>query len=389
MDFDLPAEDDPRRLAVREWTRANPDPSGMELARSGYAVPHWPAPYGLGADAEHQLIIDDELRRAGIRRPQNPVATENCGLMMLHNARPEILERYLWKGLAGEEIWCQPYSEPEAGSDLGSLRTTAVRDGDEYVLNGGKIWTSFGHRAVLGFVVARTNPELPKHKGLSVLLVDLTSPGVEVRGIHDMTGHDPDYSQIFFTDVRVPVVNRLGEEGDGWRLAIGQLQDERVNLSRPGAVWGSGPSARELVSGLAEIGALDDPEVRQRAAALYIEGEALRLLSYRALSDKLHGRDPGHESAVAKALAAPHGQQLVALAQEATGPAALLEDAEPFPSQAGDARSWGHIAWFVPAVTIGIGTSEVLKNVIAERMLGMPRDPDPQAKKPWKDTVAR
>ena len=395
MDFELPSEDDPRRRAVRAWCEANPNPTGMELARSGYVVPHWPAPWGLSAEPELQLIIDDELKRAGISRPNNPVAINNCGIsLVLHGTKAQ-QDRYLWLALSGEEIWCQLFSEPSSGSDLASLRTQAVLNGDHYVVNGSKIWTSLAHKASVGIMVARTNPAERKHKGLSTFIIDMHAPGVDVKPIDDMTSHPNEYNQCFFNDVIVPVGNRVGAEGDGWRISNAQLQTERVALAKPGAIWGSGPSARELVAGLHAAGALTDPVVRQQAAELYIEGEILRLLKYRNLSDRLHGRPLGPESAVQKALSSPHGQRVMAMALEWMGPRGLTGRAEPFADQAAhggltdELGGWNWGIWFSPAVTLGIGTTEIMKNVIAERLLDMPREDDPDVRKPWNETQTR
>jgi 3-oxochol-4-en-24-oyl-CoA dehydrogenase len=392
MDFELPSENDPRRRAVRAWCEAHPNPTGMELAKAGYVVPHWPAPWGLSAEPELQLIIDDELKRAGISRPNNPVAINNCGISLVLHGTREQQDRYLWPALSGEEIWCQLFSEPSSGSDLASLRTQAVLQGDHYVVNGSKIWTSLAHKASVGIMVARTNPAERKHKGLSTFIIDMHAPGVDVKPIDDMTSHPNEYNQCFFTDVIVPVGNRVGAEGDGWRISNAQLQTERVALAKPGAIWGTGPSARELVAGLHAAGALTDPVVRQQAAELYIEGEILRLLKYRNLSDRLHGRPLGPESAVQKALSSPHGQRVMAMALEWMGPRGLTGRAEPFADQAtqggltDELGGWNWGIWFSPAVTLGIGTTEIMKNVIAERLLDMPREDDPDVRKPWNET---
>ncbi len=414
MDFDLPGEDDPRRRAVRDWCRAHPAPTGLELAQAGYVVPHWPPPWGLAAEPELLLIIDSELERAGISRPVNPVAINNCGISLVEHGSRAQQDRYLWPALSGDEIWCQLFSEPGAGSDLASLRTQARREGDDYVVNGSKIWTSLAHEARVGVLVARTDPDAPKHRGLSTFIVDMHSPGIEVRPIEDMTGFPNEYNQVFFTDVRIPATNRVGAEGDGWKVTVAQLQTERVALAKPGAIWGTGPSARDLVADLHAAGALANPVVRQQAAALYIEGEILRLLKYRNLSDRLLGRPIGPESAVQKALSAPHGQRVMAMALEHMGPRGLVREAEPFadtaeagmwtyghmgprglvqdagrPATETGRGTWNYGIWFSPGVTLGIGTTEVMKNQIAERLLGMPREEDPDVRRPWKDTLAR
>jgi alkylation response protein AidB-like acyl-CoA dehydrogenase len=385
MDFELPAEDDPRRLEVRKWCDEHPKPTGMQLAKQGYVVPHWIAPWGLEAEPELQLILDDELDRAGIRRPNNSVAINNCGISLVVHGTKAQQDRYLWPALSGEEIWCQLFSEPSSGSDLASLQTRAVKDGDHYVINGSKIWTSLAHRAKVGIMVARTDPSAPKHRGLSTFIVDMDAPGVEVKPIDDMTGYPNEYNQCFFTDVRVPVENLLGVEGDGWKISTSQLQTERVALAKPGAIWGTGPGARDMVRGLSQSEAFEDPLVRQQAATLYIESEILRLLKYRNLSDRLQGRPIGPESAIQKVLSAPHGQRVMAMTLEHMGPRGLISKEKPFESP-DDRDEWNWGIWFSPAVTLGIGTTEVMKNVISERLLGMPRENDPDIKRPWKDT---
>jgi alkylation response protein AidB-like acyl-CoA dehydrogenase len=197
------------------------------------------------------------------------------------------------------------FSEPAGGSDLGALRTTARREGDHYVVNGQKIWTSLAHKSKVGVLVARTDPAAAKHAGLSQFLIDMDSPGVTVRPIIDLSGHENEYNEVFLEDVIVPADRLVGKEGEGWAISMRQLQTERVALSKPGAIWGAGPSARELVTGLDKIGALDDLLVRDEAASIYIEGEILRLLAYRSLSDRMNAKAPGPEGAVRKMLAAP------------------------------------------------------------------------------------
>src|SRR4051795_5689608 len=188
MDFDLPGEDDPRRAEVRAWLDANPNPTGRQLADAGYVAPHWPRPWGLDADPIHQLIIDDELRRAGARRPANPIGIGWAGPTILHAGSQEQKDRYLQPLLAGEEIWCQLFSEPGAGSDLANLSTRAVRDGDTYVINGQKVWTSLAHYSQFGILIARTNPDAPKHQGISYFVCPMHAEGVEVRPIKNMQG---------------------------------------------------------------------------------------------------------------------------------------------------------------------------------------------------------
>lgn len=392
MNFDLPAEDDPRRLAVRAWFEAHPKPTPEQWLESGYTVPHWPEPWGLAADAELQLIIDGEIERAGLIRPNliNPVAINNCAQSLLTHGTPEQQERFLKPALALKEIWCMLFSEPSGGSDLGSMRSTARREGDRYVVNGQKIWTSLAHKSQIGVLVARTDPQAPKHKGLSQFIVDMDSPGITVRPIIDMTGNENEYNEVFFDDVMVPADRLLGREGEGFALSMLQLQTERVALSKPGAVWGAGPSAREMLQGLAGNGQLEDADLRQRAAQVYMEGEILRLLAYRSLSDRINARPSGPEGAIRKMMAAPHGQEVLELMKESEGPAGMLSGHQPFGRNSEEAwrmfDDWDYAYWFGPAVTLGVGTQEILKNVVAERMLDLPRDRDPTARLPWAES---
>jgi 3-oxochol-4-en-24-oyl-CoA dehydrogenase len=386
MDFELPKEDDPRRLEVRAWFEAHPRPTGRLLAEAGYAAPHWPRPWGLGADAETQLIVDEETRRAGVTRPSqvNPVAINNCAQSLLTHGTEQQRQRFLLPAIAGEEIWCMLFSEPAGGSDLGSLRTTARREGDHYVVDGQKIWTSLAHKSKVGVLVARTDPAAPKHAGLSQFLIDMDAPGITVRPIIDMSGAENEYNEVFLENVIVPADRLLGREGEGWALCMRQLQTERVALSAPGAIWGAGPSARELIAGLDAVGALDDALVRDEAARIYIEGEILRLLAWRSLSDRMNAKTPGPEGAIRKMLAAPHGQRVVDLAKRVQGARGLMAGEGAFPTQRrGVYDDWDYAFWFSPAVTLGVGTQEILKNVVGERMLDLPREYDPSARGPW------
>src|SRR5438046_3087273 len=205
MDFELPAEH-PARTTVREWLAQHPNASARELAGSGYVAPHWPRPWGLDADPIQQLVIDEELRRAGVHRPVNPIGIGWAGPTLIHAGTPAQKDRYLMPLLAGEELWCQLFSEPGAGSDLANLGTRAVRDGDVYVVNGQKIWTSFGHVAKLGILIARTATDVAKHQGISYFICPMDLPGIEVRPIIEMTG-DHMFNEVFFDDVRIPAEN--------------------------------------------------------------------------------------------------------------------------------------------------------------------------------------
>ena len=188
MDFDLPPDDDPRRTEIRAWLAGHPAPSGRDLAEAGLVAPHWPRPWGLDADPVHQLLVDDELRRAGVRRPVNPIGIGWAGPTILHAGTDEQKDRYLTPLLAGEEMWCQLFSEPGAGSDLAALGTRAVRDGDEWVVTGQKIWTSLAQFATFGILIARTDPDVGKHNGISYFVCPMDAPGITIRPIIEMTG---------------------------------------------------------------------------------------------------------------------------------------------------------------------------------------------------------
>jgi 3-oxochol-4-en-24-oyl-CoA dehydrogenase len=381
VDFELPPDDDPRRLEVRAWLEAHPNPSGKDLAEAGYVVPHWPKPWGLDADPMLQLIVDDELKRADVRRPINPIGTGHCGPILVAHGTEEQKHRYIPPMLAGDEIWCQLFSEPEAGSDLANVATRAERDGDSYVVNGQKIWTSLAHQAQLWILLARTDPNAPKHEGLSYFIVPMDAEGIDVRPIVDASGWH-NFNEVFFTDVRIPADSLIGEENTGWELARNTLANERVTLSREGAQWGWGPTARDLVDVVRSGGGAPDPIARDRLARLYIEGEILRIFGLRTVAAAVSGR-PGPVSSVRKALGDVHGQNVFRLAKDLSGAAGLLEDGGPLGTDAG---WWAQGFVFSPALTVGGGTSEVLRNVIGERILGLPREPDPDAGRPWSET---
>ncbi len=401
MDFDLPPDDDYRRLAVRAWLREHPTPSDHELADAGFVAPHWPRPYGIDADPIHQLIIDDELARGGVDLPYNPIGVGWAGPTILFAGTDEQKARYLPPMLSGAEFWCQLFSEPDAGSDLASLSTSAVRDGDVYVVNGSKIWTSSGHRAQFGILIARTNPDVAKHRGVSYFVCPMDLPGITITPIIDMTtAHS--FNQVFFDDVRLPVDCLVGEEGDGWRLAKVTLGNERVSLSGGGALWGEGPSADDLVSLARVNGGIADPVVRQRAAQLTMNAKVLDLIRLRTLTAAVKGAEPGAEASVRKALADEHGQDIMALAQDLAGASAMLAGAGPPGTLHGSSARgttdmnivglpgveavWQYGFLFSPALTIGGGTFAVQRNIIGERVLGLPHDIDVNKGATWAQT---
>jgi alkylation response protein AidB-like acyl-CoA dehydrogenase len=392
MDFDLAPEDDPRRVEIRRWLSGHPHPTGRELAEAGWVVPHWPAPYGHDADPIHQLIVDEELERAGVSRPSNPIGIGWAAPTILLAGTQAQKQRYLWPALSGEETWCQLFSEPDAGSDLASLRTVARRDGDEWVVNGSKIWTSGAHRSAFGILLARTDPDAPKRKGISYFICPMDTPGITMSPIVDMTGAHS-FNQVFFADARLPADCLVGEVGEGWRLAKATLANERVSLSSGGVLWGSGPTVDDLMNLVRGAGGIADPVLRQEAARVWAEGRILTLMRYRTLSARLSGATPGPEASVQKLLADEHGQRVMALAKAVAGAAGMLQGSGP-PGSVPQRRQGGpteikssfgrpdgvdpvwHYGWtFSPALTIGGGTWAVQRNIVAEAVLGLPRDP--------------
>ena len=372
---------------------AHPDPTPRTLAAAGYVAPHWPRPWGLDADPVAQLVIDDEMRRAGVRRPSNQIGIGWAGPTLVHAGTEAQKKRYLLPLLAGEEIWCQLFSEPGAGSDLAGLSTRAVRDGDEWVVTGQKVWTSFAHVAALGILLARTDPDVEKHQGISYFICPMDAPGVTVRPIVDMTG-DHAFNEVFLDDVRLPAENLVGEVNGGWALAKVTLGNERVSLSGEGALWGQGPTVGDLVDIVRRAGGVDDAGLRQQLARLWSEGEVLRLIRLRTVSAVVSGRAPGPEASVRKALADDHGQRVMELAKAIAGQYGQLADPGPQAGLGhtdGGGVTWPASVWaqgylFSRALTIGGGTAEVQRNIIAERVLGLPHDVDVEAGRPWAES---
>ncbi len=372
MDLGLPGDDDPRRSRVRQWLAEHPQPTGRQLAEAGYVAPHWAPPYGLDADPITQLLIDEELRRGGVRRPINPIGIGWAGPTLMYAGTAEQKERWLWALLSGEEFWCQLFSEPGAGSDLASLSTRAGRDGDHYVVNGQKVWTSYAHIARWGILLARTDPTATKHMGISYFVCPMDAPGIEIRPLIDMTGEHA-FNEVFFTDVRIPADHLIGPEHGGWDLAKVTLGNERVSLSGEGALWGMGPTAEDLVALVRASGGAPTASLRDRLVSVWVESQILRVLRMRMVSAVLAGRQPGAEASVRKALADAHGQHVMDVARDLGGASGMLMGSGPAGSL--DDPTWSRGFLFAPALTVGGGTAEVQRNIVAERVLGLPRDP--------------
>lgn len=378
----LPPEAEKYREETRAWLAEHPSPSAEQLAASGYVVPHWPKPWGRDASPLEQVAIDEVFRETGVRRPQNVIGIGWAGPTIIHAGTEEQKQRYLPGILDGSEQWCQLFSEPGSGSDLASLRTRAVRDGDEWVVDGQKIWTSGAGASRYGILLARTDPELPKHKGISYFICPMDRDGVEVRPIKEMTGGST-FNEVFLTGVRIPAENMVGTQGQGWELAKVTLANERVSLSEGGAMWGYGPKAADLLELVRRRGGLDDPVLRDRLISVWLEGQVLDILRYRMVQRAIRGAPPGPETSVRKIIADIHGQHLFRLARDLAGTKGMLIGAGPLGEEGG---SWEYGFLFSPALTIGGGTAEVQLGVIGERILGLPREPDPNIERPWLQT---
>lgn len=360
----LPAVDDPSFLAVsRAWQKRK--------FEAGWACLDWPAAWG-GRDAPpiQSIIFQQEEGSLAVFSRCFRIAQGICGPTLAAWAPEDQRQRYLPKIASGEEIWCQLFSEPAGGSDLAGLRTRAVRDGDQWVVNGQKIWTSFAHVAQLGLLLTRTDPTVPKHRGLTMFFVDMNSPGIEVRSIKQANGHR-DFNEVFFTDLKLGDAQRLGAVGEGWQVSLTTLMNERLSLgSTP--YTGFNEFFRYCCDAPGPAGgrAIDDRAVRSRLADLATRASGLKYNGMRAVSAISRGDRPGPENAIGKLVAASTLQETAMFALDLQGRAGVLEDDSLTPEivrlQAALMRS--------PATRIEGGTDEILKNIIAERVLGLPQD---------------
>jgi alkylation response protein AidB-like acyl-CoA dehydrogenase len=379
MQIEWPPEADAARARTRAFVE-EVAPGGVwpsdwfrRMAAAGYVAPHWPRPWGLDATPWEQLAIDDELRVLGVPKPFNMIGIGWAGPTLLVAGSEEQQQRWLPPLLDGSEIWCQLFSEPGAGSDLASLRTTARRDGDEWVIDGQKVWTTLAHFARWGILLARTrfDADIPDQQSISYFVFDMQTPGVTVRPLVQMTGTH-EFNEVFFEGARIPAANLVGTLHDGWRLAKVTLGNERVSLSGDGALWGRGPTAHDLLDLVRRAGGTTDARMRQQLAGLYIEARVLELIRMRTLMARLRGLEPGPEASVRKALSDPHGQHVMRLAAQLGGTDALLGEWGPLGS-APDMWAYGFL--YSCALTIGGGTTEVQHDILGERVLGLPREP--------------
>lgn len=381
------------------------------LGRSGWGFPAWPAAwFGRGLSTGAARAVTGERLRRGVFGPPTGIATFLAAPTILAHGTEEQKARFLPGIATGRDIWCQLFSEPGAGSDMASLQTRAVRDGDEWVVTGQKVWTSGAQFSRYGILIARTDPDLPKHKGLTYFLIDMKQPGVEVRPLREMTG-DSSFNEVFFTEARVHDRDRLDGVGEGWRVAMTTLGNER-DPSNPGLASGGGSliGSADLSLTVAEyqrvqaatidgfsfsmgggIGpVLDglvrsfnrtgDPITRQRLAAIKTMRETQRWTAERAKASARAGAQPGPETSTLKLAGTRTSRAISALGFAAMGPHGMLND-----SDAPTGGTFHKYALFVPAGSIAGGSDEIQHNIIGERALGLPKEPDDSREKPFRE----
>ncbi|HYI61275.1 MAG TPA: acyl-CoA dehydrogenase family protein [Acidimicrobiales bacterium] len=341
---------------------------------------------GLGVRPELQRVVQEALRGTGAPNPmaRNPIG-HGMGAPTVHaHGSAAQRERYLRPLFTGEEVWCQMFSEPGAGSDVASLATKAERDGDEWVVNGQKVWTTLAHLSRWGMLVARTHPDQPKHKGLTYFVVDMHAPGVEVRPLYQITG-EAEFNEVYFTDVRIPDSERLGEVGEGWRVAITTLMNERVSIG--GGIPAKGTGVVELaVKAWRDAGSPGGP-ARDELVRLWTRSEVLRLTSWRASQTRVAGT-PGPEGSIGKLAMAELNKAITEFAVGVSGPQGmLLPGGYPMarPERTLDLSTVQKAFLRCRANSIEGGTTEIMKNILGERVLGLPGDVRVDKDKPWTD----
>lgn len=392
MDFTFTPEQETFRHELRSWLASHVPPDSERLRhlqpqaspadlrflkdwqktvyKGGWAGISWPKEYGgRGASLVERMIFDEEMAAHKVPGLMNVLGLEIVGPTIITHGSQAQKQRYLANILSGEEVWSQGYSEPSSGSDLGSLQTQAEEEGDAFVVNGQKVWTSLANYADWCLLLVRTNPNAPKHQGLSALLVDMKSPGISIRPLRTMTG-ESEFNELFLEDVRVPKAQLLGEKDHGWQVIITSLMFERQGLGFyfTFAMQRACRDLQHTVQGEARYGEplRDSPTVRQRMAQAYIDSEVLKLNNYRALTTLLRGAPPGAEGSIAKLHWAESNQRLQELAVDIQGPYAQISDE-------GNRAYWQYGFIRSKANTIEGGTSEILRNIIAERVLEMPK----------------
>jgi acyl-CoA dehydrogenase len=394
MHFEDTPEEAAFRAKARAWLEANAELRGPEdpvpdllgeraneetvrqakewqakKADAGWACLTWPKEYGgQGLGRMENVIFGQEESKFKLPANIYGIGHGMLGPTLIAHGTEEQKAKYLPNMIRGSEVWCQAFSEPDAGSDLAALRTSAVRDGDDWILNGQKIWCTGAQYCDWAMTPARSDPNATKHAGLTYFIVDMHSPGIEIRPIKQINGGQA-FNEIFFSDVRIPDSNRVGAEGDGWRVAITTLMHERLSIG----AGGTGARFRDLMRLAKESRrngkpAIQDAAVRQKLADIYIRTKGIQYTGYRALSALSRGETPGPEGSIGKAVGAPLLQEIAAFAVELQGPMGGLLDEAVAPQEA----SWQESYLSAPGMRIAGGTDEILKNIIAERVLQLP-----------------
>ena len=392
MDFDFTEEQERFRKDVRSWLERNlpDDLKGKAFAASradkdevarlrwwqkkmyeaGYVGMDWPRELGgRGASLIEMVILYQEMGRAESPQIVNRGGVSMLGPTLMKHGMPTQQQRFLKNILTADEMWCQGFSEPNAGSDLANLQTRAVRDGDYFVVNGQKVWTSMGHVADWCFLLVRTDPAAAKHKGISFLLVDMKTPGITVRPLRQITG-EAEFNETFFDNVRVPVENLVGKESEGWGVAITTLAHERDVLTHIRHI-SLRNALHRFIKLVKDQGKAADPIVRQKVAHLYIAEQALQLNGYRGLTNIMRGGHPGPEGSTAKLLWSQTDVELAQTATEILGPYSQLAHGTEW---APDDGQWEFYELLARGSGIRAGTTEILKNILGERVLGLPQD---------------
>ena len=386
MDFNDTAEEAAFRKEARAWLKANrlkkkemAEMNGMDAAKTwqkrkydaGWACITWPKEYGgRGASPIENVIWNQEESKYDLPQGVFSIGQGMAAPTLMTWANDEDKARFLPKLASGEEIWCQLFSEPAGGSDLAALRTKAVKDGDEWVINGQKIWTSGAHYSDYGILVLRTDPDVPKHKGLTYFWIDMKSPGIEIKPIKQISG-DANFNEVYFTDVRVSDSQRLGAEGQGWQVALTTLMNERASIGAGGGGAGVG-SLYRLAKDVEIDGkpAIKDPSVRAKLANWFCQESGLKYTAWRTLSALSRGETPGPENSIGKLVGAPKSQDLASFAIDLQEMAGAIRD----PKLSEAAALYQETYMSVPGFRIAGGTDEIMANIIAERVLGLPQD---------------
>lgn len=386
MDFSDSSEEAAFREEARSWLKANV-PSEQELKGldyiaqaklwqkrkydAGWACITWPKEYGgRGSNAIENVIWNQEESSYDLPGGIFGIGQGMAAPTMMTWADDDAKNRYLPKLASGEEIWCQLFSEPAGGSDLAALRTKAEKDGDEWVINGQKIWTSGAHYSDFGILVVRTDPSVAKHKGLSYFYIDMKSAGVEIKPIRQISG-DANFNEVYFTDLRVSDSQRLGAEGQGWQVALTTLMNERASIGAGGGGVGV-DSVFKLAQSVEIDGkpAIQNPAVRAKLADWYCQESGLKYSSWRTLSAISRGETPGPESSIGKLVGAPKAQDMASFAIDLQEMAGMIRDPDLSP----DAAMYQETYMAIPGLRIAGGTDEIMANIIAERVLGLPQD---------------